>query len=55
MNKQANRLRAAVESKRQELIELFKGMGHSELPCGRPINTLTLTELQEMYRQGIRK
>ena len=55
MNKQANRLKAAVEAKRQELIELFTSIGHEVLPCGTRVNSLTLTELQEMYRNGVRR
>ncbi|QOY37077.1 hypothetical protein AWH56_005395 [Anaerobacillus isosaccharinicus] len=52
---QANRLRQAVEAKRKELIELFENMGHTQIPCGTPIKSLTLTELQEIYKHGIKK
>lgn len=55
MNKQANRLRVAVEAKRNELIQLFRSMGHEVLSDGQKIESLTLTELQELYKHGIRK
>lgn len=55
MKNQAGRLREAVEAKRRELVELFKGMGHEVLPCGRKVESLTLTELQDRYKQGIKK
>ena len=55
MNKQAIRLKLAVKAKREELIDLFTSMGHEVLPCGTPVNSLTLTELQEMYRNGVRR
>lgn len=50
---QANQLRQAVEAKRQDLIKLFKDMGYTKLSCGTPINTLTLTALQEVYKGGV--
>lgn len=47
----ANKSRVAVEAKRKELIELFINMGHNE----QEVSGLTLAELQEIYRSGIRK
>lgn len=55
MSKHVNRLRSAVEAKRRELIQLFKDLGHEKLSCGRNIESLTLTELQDMYKHGVRK
>lgn len=55
MKNQASRLREAVEAKRKELIELFQNMGHETLSCGRKVESLTLTELQDMYKHGVRK
>ncbi|WNF36444.1 hypothetical protein RJD24_18780 [Bacillaceae bacterium IKA-2] len=53
-NSQANRLREAVEAKKKELVEYFKNKGQETLPCGRAIEELVLTELQELQKHGLK-
>jgi len=52
---QAVRRNEAGEVKRQEIIELFKSMGHTQLNDAREISSLSLNELQELYKYGIKK
>jgi len=52
---QATRRNEAGQVKRQEIIELFKSMGHTQLNDGREISSLSLNELQELYKYGIKK
>jgi len=52
---QAKRRNEAGEVKRQEIIELFKSMGHTQLNDGREISDLHLPELQELLKYGIGK
>lgn len=49
MNVQPNILRNAVEAKRQELISLLSSK-YSGLSDGRRLQELTLTELQNIFR-----
>lgn len=53
--KHATKLKLATEAKRQESIELFESMGHTELADGQAIKTLNLIKLQEIYKFGIEK
>jgi len=52
---QATRRNEAGEVKRQEIIELFKSMRKTQLNDGREISSLSLNELQELYKYGIKK
>ena len=52
---QATRRKEAGQAKRQEIIELFKNMGHTQLNDGREISSLHLPELQELLKYGIKK
>ena len=52
---QAVRRNEAVEAKRQEIIELFKSIGHTQLNDGREISSLSLNELQELLKYGVKK
>ena len=52
---QAVRRNEAGQAKRQEIIELFKSIGHSVLNNGQEISGLSLNELQELYKFGIKK
>ena len=52
---QATRRNEAGQAKRQEIIELFKSIGHTQLNDAREISSLSLNELQELYKYGIKK
>jgi len=52
---QATRRNEAGQAKRQEIIELFKSMGHTQLNDGQEIRDLSLNELQEIYKYGIKR
>ena len=52
---QAVRRNEAVEAKRLEIIELFKSIGHTQLNDAREISSLSLNELQKIYKYGIKK
>ena len=52
---QAVRRNEAGQAKRQEIIELFKSIGHTQLNDAREISSLSLNELQEIYKFGIKK
>jgi len=52
---QAVRRNEAGQVKLQEIIELFKSIGHTQLNDGRDISSLSLNELQELYKYGIKK
>jgi len=52
---QAKRRNEGGQAKRQEIIELFKSIGHTQLNDGREISSLSLNELQELYKYGIKK
>ena len=52
---QATRRNEAGEAKRQEIIELFKSIGHTQLNDGREISSLSLNELQELLKYGVKK
>ena len=52
---QATRRKEARQAKRQEIIELFKSMGHTQLNDAREISDLHLPELQELLKYGIKK
>ena len=52
---QAVRRNEARQAKRHEIIELFKSMGHTQLNDDREISSLSLNELQELYKYGIKK
>lgn len=51
MNTQANILRNAVETKRQELIKMLSTAGYHGLSDGRTLHELALSELQSIFRQ----
>ncbi|WLR52444.1 Fur-regulated basic protein FbpA [Bacillus tianshenii] len=46
---QAGILRAAVEQKRNEYIDLLNMMGVKQMPDGRKVDELTYSELQEEF------
>jgi len=52
---QATRRNEAGEAKRLEIIELFESMDHTKLNDGRSISGLSLTEIQELLKYGIKK
>ena len=52
---QTTRRNEAGQAKRQEIIELFESMDHTQLNDGREISSLSLNELQEIYKYGIKK
>ena len=52
---QAVRRNEAVEAKRLEIIELFESIGHTQLNDGREISSLSLNELQELLKYGVKK
>lgn len=52
---QAIRRSEAGQAKRLEIIELFISMNHTQLSDGREISSLSLNELQELYKYGIKK
>ena len=52
---QVARRNEAVEAKRHEIIELFKSIGHTVLNNGQEIRDLSLNELQELLKYGIKK
>ena len=52
---QATRRNEGGQAKRQEIIELFKSMGHTQLNDAREISSLSLNELQELLKYGIKK
>ena len=52
---QAVRRKEAVEAKRLEIIELFESMDHTKLNDGRSISGMSLPELQELLKYGIKK
>ena len=52
---QAVRRNEAGQAKRQEIIELFKSIGHEVLNDGQEIRDLSLNELQELLKFGIKK
>jgi len=49
------RRKEAGQAKRQEIIELFESIGHTQLNDDREISSLSLNELQEIYKYGIKK
>jgi len=49
------RRKEAGQAKRQEIIELFESIGHTQLNDDREISSLSLNELQELYKYGIKK
>lgn len=49
MNGQANQLRRAVEERRQLLINKLKSWDYFHTPDGKHVDTLTLTELEQIY------
>ena len=52
---QAVRRIVAAQAKRQEIIELFKLIGHTVLNDGQEIRDLSLNELQELLKYRIKK
>jgi len=52
---QATRRNEAVEAKRQEIIKFFDLIGHKQLSDGREISSLSLNELNELLKYGIKK
>ena len=52
---QATRRNEAGQAKRQEIIELFKSIGHTVLNNGQEIRDLSLNELQKLLKHGIKK
>ena len=52
---QATRRNEAGQAKRLEIIELFESIGHTQLNDGRSISGLSLTEIQELLKYGIKK
>ena len=52
---QATRRNEAVEAKRLEIIKFFNLIGHTQLNDGREISNLSLNELQEIYKYGVKK
>ena len=52
---QATRRNEVGQAKRLEIINLFKSMDHEQLKDGRIISGLSLTELQELLKFGIKK
>jgi len=52
---QAKRRNEAGQVKRQEIIELFKSIGHTQLNDGREMSSLSLNELQDLLKHGVKK
>ena len=52
---QASRRNEAGQAKRQEIIELLTSMGRTQLNDAREIRDLSLNELQELYKYGVKK
>ena len=52
---QAVRRKEAGQVKRQEIIDLLASMRKTQLNDGREISSLSLNELQELYKYGIKK
>ena len=52
---QVIRRNEAKQAKRLEIIELFESMDHTKLNDGRSISGMSLPELQELLKYGIKK
>jgi len=52
---QAKRRNEGGQVKRQEIIELLASIGHTQLNDGSEISSLSLNELQELLKYGIKK
>lgn len=49
MNAQANQLRRAVEERKRILINRLQAWDYFHTPDGKNVETLTLTELEQVY------
>ena len=52
---QAKRRNEGGQVKRQEIIDLLASMRKTQLNDAREISSLSLNELQELYKYGIKK